>query len=266
MNNESTRFDLQIAGADASSSASVSSTNPEDLMRLLVLSGQNKEDKTYTINISSTQQSDSPELTQSQSNTMNVRTKNPAEIARILQLCGLENASETEEVCPECNQVDCQCDDEDICPKCGRNDCDCGDDCSCGSTAVPQYGSTEVMVAEQQAEYDYGYKDVDEDQDEFDIKDYNFKGRADLPERIISGKSGSNPLVSAMREDIHAKILAAYKEFLGEGEVDDSTGVTSPLTANARDEFDKDPSAKETTDDSGEDSPFTNIKLQDIPR
>jgi hypothetical protein len=259
MNTESTRFDLQIAGADASSSASVSSTNPEDLMRLLVLSGQNKEEKTYTININSTQQSDSPDLTQSQSNTMNVRTKNPAEIARILQLCGLDSSSSesSDDMCTDCNQYDCQC-DADTCSKCSHGDCDCG------TTDMPQYGS--ITVAEQQAEYDYGHKDVDEDQDEFDIKDYNFKGRADLPERIISGRSGSNPLINAMKENIHTKILAAYKDFLGEGEVDNAAGITSPLTANARDEFDKDPLANKETDDSGEDSPFTNIELQDIPR
>ena len=252
MNTESTRFDLQIAGSDASSSASVSSNNPEDLMRLLVLSGQGDGNNTYTINISSTQQSDSPESSQSQSNTMNVRTKNPAEIARILQLCGLQGEESSDDVCPDCGQTDCQCDD----------DCGCGNE----ETDAPQYGSTDVIVAEQQAEHDYGYKNVDEEQDEFDIKDYNFKGRADLPERIISGKSGSNPLVSTMKESIHAKLLAAYKDFLGEGEVDNAAGITSPLTANARDEFDKDPLADEESDTTGEESPFTDIKRQHIPR
>ena len=255
MNTELTRFDLQIEGTDVSSSASISSTNPEDLMRLLVLSGQGDGNNTYTINISSTQQTnDGPDSTKSQNNTMNVRTKNPTEIERILQLCGLQGNEEEscDDVCAACGQAECQCDD------CGSDDEN--------STDTQKYGSTEVVVAEQQAEYDYGHKSIDDEQSEFDIKDYNFKGLADLPERLVSAKSGSNPLVSTVKEGIHAKLLAAYKDFLGEGEVDNAAGIASPLTANARDKFDKDPSSDEESDTSGVESPLSDIKRQHIPR
>jgi hypothetical protein len=244
-----TQFDLSITGGqDTTHSASVHSDNPADLVRLLVLSGQSA-DKTYSMNIASSDQVQNNNGTVIQNNSINVNTKNPEEIARILQLCGLNNGDDANqaEVCPTCGEEDCKCD---------------------GDVVEPiAYGSTDFVVQEQQAEYDYGDRDVDDDQETFDIKDYNFKGRADLPERLSSAKFGSNPLASEMKESIYKRILSAYGKYIKESsDIDGSAGVVSPLTANSRQEFDKDPSAGEETKDDGTESPLSNIKRQHIPR
>lgn len=249
-----TQFDLSITGGqDTSHSASVHSDNPADIMRLLVLSGQSV-DKTYSMNIVSSEQSQDDHGTVSQNNSITVNTKNPEEIARILQLCGLDNSNYASQEVVDNNPMD------SCCPTCGEEDCQCSD----GSDPI-EYGSTEVVVQEQQAEYDYGDRDATDDQKTFDIKDYNFKGRADLPERLSSAKFGSNPLASEMKEGIYNRILSAYGKYLKEnGEMD--SGVLSPLTANSRQEFDKDPSAGEEVKDDGTESPLSIIKRQHIPR
>ena len=191
--------------------------------------------------VSSTDQQEDGERSMSKTSSMNVKTSDPNDIARILQLSGLQNDAAAIEV--------------DSC----EDDCD----------MQPEYGSTDVVVAEQQAEYDYGNRDVDDDQEKFDIKDYNWKGRADLPERFVSHTSGSNPLVSQVKEDVYNKLLTAYKEFLEESsDIDDSAGLLSPLTANSRDEFDKDPFSEDDKDSitDGSKSPLSTVKRQRIPR
>ena len=130
-------------------------------------------------------------------------------------------------------------------------------DCGCDTCA------SDPMM-EQQAEYDYGH-DSDQDAVEFDIKDYNFKGRADLPERLTSAKYGSNPIKSEMKEHVsYAAIRSAYEDFLSESE--NEAGLMSPLTANARDEFDHDPLADDKPVTDGSHSPMSTIKLQDLPK
>lgn len=121
-----------------------------------------------------------------------------------------------------------------------------------------------AMVMEQQAEHDYG-KGAQTDEVEFDIKDYNFKGRADLPERLTSAKYGSNPLKSEMKEQFsYESMRAAYEEFLTESE--NEAGLLSPLTADARDDFDKDPLADDDAVTDGSHSPLSTIKLQELPK
>lgn len=119
-------------------------------------------------------------------------------------------------------------------------------------------------MMEQQAEHDYGH-DGEQDAVEFDIKDYNFKGRADLPERLTSAKYGSNPIKSEMKEHIsYDAIRSAYEAFLSESE--NEAGLMSPLTANARDEFDHDPLGDEQPVTDGTHSPMSTIKLQELPK
>ena len=130
-------------------------------------------------------------------------------------------------------------------------DCDCN---TCQASAM----------MEQQAEHDYGH-DGEQDAVEFDIKDYNFKGRADLPERLTSAKYGSNPIKSEMKEHIsYDAIRSAYEAFLSESE--NEAGLMSPLTANQRDEFDHDPLGDEDPVTDGTHSPMSTIKLQDLPK
>lgn len=130
-------------------------------------------------------------------------------------------------------------------------------DCGCDTCA------SEAMM-EQHAEYDYG-QDGEPDAVEFDIKEYNFKGRADLPERLTSARYGSNPIKSDMKEHIsYDAIRSAYEDFLSESE--NEAGLMSPLTAKARDEFDHDPLGDEDPVTDGTHSPMSTIKLQDLPK
>jgi len=129
-------------------------------------------------------------------------------------------------------------------------------DCAC-DTQEP------AAMMEQQADHDYGH-DHEQDAVEFDIKDYNFKGRADIPERLTSARYGSNPIKSEMKEHIsYDAIRSAYEDFLLES--GNEAGLMSPLTTNHRDEFNKDPFEKDPVTD-GTNSPMSTIKLQNLPK
>lgn len=120
-------------------------------------------------------------------------------------------------------------------------------------------------IAEQQAEYDYGDDEAAQSH-EFDIKDYDWQGRADLPERLSSARFGSNPLRSDMKESQHfQQMLHSYEKFLSE-QRENEDGQSSPLTADARDEFDKDPFAGKHAEDSGEHSPLSTVKRPKLKR
>jgi hypothetical protein len=166
---------------------------------------------------------------------LRLTTAYPEEVMRLLQLSG-QSAHVPEPVqAPAMHMPDCGCD-----------------------TCAPD------AMMEQQAEHDYGH-DGAEDAVAFDIKDYNFKGRADLPERLTSARYGSNPIKSEMKEHIsYDAIRAAYEEFLAESE--NEAGLMSPLTANHRDEFDHDPLADQDAVTDGSHSPLSTIKLQDLPK
>jgi hypothetical protein len=123
----------------------------------------------------------------------------------------------------------------------------------------------DVHIAEQQAEYDYGDDEASRSH-EFDIKDYDWQGRADLPERLTSAKFGSNPLRSEMKESqLFQHMLRSYEKFLSE-QRENEDGQVSPLTADARDEFDKDPFAGKHAADSGALSPLSTVKRPKLKR
>lgn len=164
-----------------------------------------------------------------QTSQLKLTTAYPEEVVRLLQLSG-QAATLPEPPAPE---PDCGCD------------------------LAPQ-------VMEQQAEHDYG-ENSDTDAVAFDIKDYNFKGRADLPERLTSARFGSNPLKSEMKEHLsYENLKNAYEQFITESE--NEAGIMSPLTANARDEFDHDPQHGDEPVTDGSHSPLSTIKLQDLPK
>ena len=167
---------------------------------------------------------------------LRLTTAYPEEVMRLLQLSGQAvQMAEPEPVMVE--------------PDCGCGTCD-----TCAAAAV----------MEQQAEFDYGH-DGEQDAVEFDIKDYNFKGRADLPERLTSARYGSNPIKSEMKEHIsYEGIRSAYEQFISESE--NEAGLMSPLTANHRDEFDKDPLSDEDLVTDGSHSPLSTIQIQDLPK
>ena len=233
---ESNQYNLTISTKDIpSKSASVSTDDAGDVMRLMQLAGQGS-DKRYNASITTASQNPNDAA------SMTVNTCEPDDVMRLLQLAGVPHMTQSKA---------CGCD--------GPCDCACGDN---GMDAA----APEVVVMEQQAEYDYGHKDPTDETKEFDIKDYNFKGRGDLPERLTNARFGSNALKSEMRESIHARLVAAYNDFINESEQRvNADGRSSPLTATKRDEFLKDPYT-ESPDTDGSESPLTDIKRQHINR
>jgi hypothetical protein len=179
---------------------------------------------TYEINITN----------QDNRSQLKLTTNYPEEVMRLLQLSG-QSAAQPE--LPDAPMPSCGCGTCDICV-------------------------ADTMM-EQQAEHDYGH-DGEPHAVEFDIKDYNFKGRADLPERLTSARYGSNPIRSEMKEHLsYDHLRSAYDVFLSES--DNEAGVMSPLTADTRDKFDPDPQADQDAVTDGSHSPMSTIKLQKLP-
>lgn len=239
-----TRFDLTISTTDSPNrSASVSSDTVDDVMRLLQLAGQGSTPRRFNATV--TRQGDAAGAA-----TMTVSSGEQEDVMRLLQLAGVDSAPDQGCGCDE----PCDCAAASEMPSCAGEE----------PSTMPQPA---VVMMEQQAEYDYGHRDPTDEQIEFDLKDYNFKGRADMPERVTNARFGSNALKSEMHESIHARIVKAYKLFINEAEktIPNEDGRASPLTANNRDEFLKDPFTKEPDTD-GSESPLSTIVRQHINR
>lgn len=227
MTHMDTTYNLNVTSrnpVDGSGSTLTFNTNmPDDLMRLLQLSGQ---DAVYTLNITQNNQAHDVGVKVNSSNCTTITTNNAQDLVQAI------GGTPTK-------------------------DCGCAQDCDCQQ-------SSDFALMEQQAEYDYGHEDATEEQVEFDIKDYNFKGRADLPERLSSARFGSNPLRSEMREGkSYEQLRNMYEQFLLES--DNDAGQLSPLTSDNRNEFLHDPLAGEDAVTDGSRSPLSRIERQKLP-
>lgn len=226
MTHMNTSYNLNVSAidpVDGSGTTLTLNTNlPEDLLRLLQLSGQ---DGVYTLNITQTNNDHHMGLKVNSNSCTTITTKNAQDLI---------NAIGPQE-----------------------NPCGCSSECDCES-------QPDFALMEQQAEYDYGHEDPMDQQNEFDIKDYNFRGRADLPERLSSARFGSNPLRSDMREGkSYQTLLSLYEQFLTESE--NEAGQLSPLSAENRNEFLHDPLADEHAVTDGSRSPLSRIERQKLP-
>ncbi len=248
---DTTRFDLSISTTDTPNrSASVSSDDLDDVMRLMQLAGSGDSPRRFTATVSKTASDPADNA------TMTVNSSDSDDVLRLLQLAGVIAP-------PKACGCSGPCDCDSAAPE---KSCGCPTPCDCASEPT---GAVEIPVVmmEQQAEYDFGHRDPTDEQLEFDIKDYNFKGRADLPERLTSARFGSNALKSEMRESVHERLVKAYKLFINEAEEarENEDGRSSPLTSAKRDEFIKDPFTTEPKTD-GSESPLSTIIRQPIPR
>lgn len=246
---EQTRFDLTISTTNGpSNTASVSTTDLDDVMRLLQLAGQEGSGRRFNATVSQTGRDPA------ENSTMSVSSSSQDDVFRLMQLAGVIEIADK-----DCGCIgQCDCSQEPI------NTCGCAGPCNCAQGNATVVAEPQMAMMEQQAEYDYGHDDVTEEGHEFDIKDYNFKGRADLPERLSSARYGSNPLKSEMRESVLDRLKAKYEAYLEESR-ENEAGLSSPLTANDRDEFRHDPLSDEEAITDGSRSPLSRIERQKLP-
>ena len=136
--------------------------------------------------------------------------------------------------------------------------------------AEPQAGmpygiQKSAVVAEpamENADHDHGHEEHPEAGEPVDVKDYVYQGRH-INQRF--GKIGDNTLMAERADSLFAALNEQYTDYLIEAELDPSNaGFDSPLTANARDTFDKDPFADEEPVTDGSRSPLSHIGRQDV--
>ena len=155
--------------------------------------------------------------------------------------CGMNQTA----MCDGCNHPldDCTCGDD-------SNDCGCGSEsCTCGMTM-------------ENADHDYGHDEKSEIGEPLDVEEYVWDG-PHLNQRF--GKIGDNTLMAERAITLFKNYSDQYSQMLAEADLDPSNaGFDSPLTANSRDEFDKDPFVDETPVDDGSRSPLSTVKRQDV--
>lgn len=114
-----------------------------------------------------------------------------------------------------------------------------------------------VGLGEQQAEFDFGNNPEEADGEEISPNDYLYQGPKG-PQRIVRSL-GDNALL----QEIHQNLLSKYAEFLKEdAERENDDGVMSPLSDPTKPEFDKDPLSAVTPVDDGSHSPMSTIVRQ----
>lgn len=164
-------------------------------------------------------------------------TEMPDDVIRIFTLAGVKQPEGSHENTAELNDI-------------SAVTCDSSDD---NMEEVNPYSAS---LDEEQAEYDYSKQDNDEEGHEVDPSTYIWNG-SKLPQRIVKGSMGDNPLIS----EIHATMINKYAEFLAE-ERENEAGNYSPLSDPTKPEFDKDPLSDETPVDDGSHSPMSTIERQ----
>lgn len=135
--------------------------------------------------------------------------------------------------------------DHYVCDTCEEAPCACPED----------------ELALENADFDYGTEEHDEDGEEVEVDTYMFKP-SQAPQRLVKGTMGDNPLLTQESQERFSKIVNEYVKFLNESENED--GHASPLTADSRNEFDKDQNAGDEPKDDGSMSPMSQIKRQDV--
>jgi hypothetical protein len=114
----------------------------------------------------------------------------------------------------------------------------------------------------ENADHDHGHDEKSGSGEPLEVDDYIYHGRH-INQRF--GKIGDNTLMNEQELAIYRSLLEEYDQYLIEADLPDSNaGFDSPLTANSRDEFDKDPFAGEEAVTDGSHSPLSTVKRQDV--
>lgn len=166
-------------------------------------------------------------------------------------------------ICDQCNcaMSDCQCNaSDDNCETCSQTT----DNCQC----APADGITAEIDADEatmeNADYDVGTTENKSKGQQFDFKNWEPDQE---PQRRVKAMSGDNPLIKEDAVKLLAKLRNDYKAYIAEAEAaNNEAGTASPLTANSRDKFEKDPFAEEDIVDDGSHSPMSTIERQDVDK
>lgn len=159
------------------------------------------------------------------------------------------------DVCPGCGcgMDQCTCDDDSCCDDCGEYNCQCGDD------------DLHAEVPMENADHDHGHAHHTPEGEPVDPATYTWEPERD-PQRFVRS-IGDNPLIKENADALYKKLKGDYKAYVAEAELARSnTGNDSPLTANNRDEFDKDPFKSDDAVTDGTHSPLSTIKRQDVAK
>ncbi len=155
------------------------------------------------------------------------------------------------DMCHGCGSEMDQCTCDDVCVDCGCADCECD--------------TTNVMPMEN-ADHDYGHAQHTTDGEPIDPETASWHGRY-APGTQSYVKGGDNPLIKEDADLLFSKLTKDYKAYIAEAELARSNaGENSPLTANNRDEFDKDPFAGEDPVIDGTHSPLSTVKRQHVAK
>jgi hypothetical protein len=135
----------------------------------------------------------------------------------------------------------------------------------CSHCGNPQSACACEEVAMENADHDYGHDEHPEAGEPVDVKDYVYQGRH-INQRF--GKIGDNTLMAEQAERANSLfnvLNEEYTNYLIEADLEHSNdGSESPLTANSRDKFDKDPFSNEEPVTDGSRSPLSHIGRQDV--
>lgn len=181
---------------------------------------------------------------------VNVSSVDAEEVARIVQLAGIQRSSSL--MSPVSAPAALQMPDAEL--PMSAHDTPVSD--------MPLHHDTEIVdydaeLGEQQAEFDFGDNPSEADGDEISVNDYLYKAEK-LPQRI-KGSNGDSGLLEEIQNNLWSKYVAFLKE---EVDRENDDGVMSPLSDPTKPEFDKDPLSGETPVDDGSHSPMSTIVRQ----
>ena len=278
---ENFKFNMQIVDntPNGNRTISASTNDPNELQRLLTLSGQLDGDGNTMKNSLNIQAGVVP-LIATEQKKANVADGVPPEsdvdwhgdeeccaiCFNPMNLCDCEDGHEKggendEEICAGCNKTIemCVCDDEDA-----EDGCDSdhgGEECF----------DEDENLEEALDDFDYGEVVIDDDGHALDPDTYWYKGSKD-DQRIVKGNLGDNPLIAKESIEIEKKLKTKWAKFLAEAneelnnEDDISSGQLSPLTMSGRSNFDPNPQEENGPVTDGSRSPMSKIIRQHIEK
>lgn len=191
---------------------------------------------------------------------IDVNSIDSEEVARIVQLAGIEAKKQT---IPQQSVILPQ--PVSMPPPVTTVDSDIADDHTTNMDDIDYQDQSMIDdqidgVIEEIADYDRGNAP---DIEEVDTDTYIWEPDH-LEQRF--GKMGDNTLkpidVEESSGEIYENLIKSYKQYVAEAERENDDGIMSPLSDPTKPEFDKDPFAGDTPVDDGSQSPMSQIKRQ----